>query len=331
MSSAAIETTNMVKRFGDFTAVNNVSLEIKQGEIFGLLGPNGAGKTTTLSMLCTLSTPTSGQATVNGFDVVSKQDSVRKSIGIVFQDPSVDIELTARENLELHGRLYGMPLNKLNERIDYILKLVELDLKADLPLKTFSGGMKRRLEIGRGLLHFPKILFLDEPTIGLDPQTRRKLLEYVRHISQTEHLTIILTTHYMEEAEFLCNRIGIMDHGKIIALGSAEELKDIFGGDVITLETRETGRLKSVLEMEGTVKEIKVFDSHLNAVVQNGSKALPLIIQAAAKAQVHVDSVSLKRPSLEDVFIHYTGHSLREEESSGKDHARHEARVRGMR
>jgi len=317
-----IDIKNLNKKFDDLVAVDNISLEIKDGEIFGLLGPNGAGKTTTISMLSTILTPTSGSATVNGYDIVKDTNNVRKSIGIVFQDPSLDIELTGRENMDFHGRLYGMNGEVRAKKIEEALKLVELESFADKIVKTYSGGMKRRLEIGRGLIHEPNILFLDEPTIGLDPQTRRKLWDYIKNLNKEKKMTMILTTHYMEEADFLCDRIAIIDNGKIIALDTAEKLKGVIGGDVITLETSHAHKLKELLEKTDYIKEVKTFDNKLNVTVDNGSVAIPKIIEMAQKNSININSVSLKRPSLEDVFIHYTGRTIREEEGSAKDSMR---------
>lgn len=221
----AITVENLTKRFGDFTAVNNVSFNVKQGELFALLGPNGAGKSTTIKMLTTLLKPTSGELTLNGHDVTKNKDAVRKSFGIVFQDPSVDIELTAYENMQLHAALYGLPRSEVRERIENLLTLVELWDRRKTQVKRFSGGMKRRLEIARGLLHHPHVLFLDEPTLGLDTQTRNLLWDYVRKMSKVEGMTVFFTTHYLEEAESVADRIGMIDHGELIALGTSKELE----------------------------------------------------------------------------------------------------------
>lgn len=315
----AIEVANLTKKFNGFIAVNNVTLEIAEGEIFGLLGPNGAGKTTIISMLATILRPTSGDAIVWKHDIIKDKDRVRKSIGIVFQDPSLDDELTGMENLDFHGRLYGMDKELRKERIDEVLKLVELEDKANNLVRTYSGGMKRRLEIARGLMHTPKVLFLDEPTIGLDPQTRRRLWDYIKSINREEKLTIILTTHYMEEADFLCNRIAIMDHGKIIALDTAENLKAGLGGDIISLDSSDRDKLKELLEKMSEVKEAKVFHGGLNVTIDNGDKMLPKIIELAQRHKIIINSTMLKHPSLEDVFIHYTGRTIREEEGDGKE------------
>ncbi len=324
-----IKIRNLTKKFGTLTAVNKISLDIEEGEIFGLLGPNGAGKTTTISMLATILKPTGGQATVVGHDIVKEMDGVRRNIGIVFQDPSLDDELTARENMDFHGRLYDMSKQERDERTVELLKLVELEDRADDLVGTFSGGMKRRLEIARGLMHLPKVLFLDEPTIGLDPQTRRKLWDYIKAFNRKEKVTIILTTHYMEEADVLCDRIGIIDHGKIIALDHSEKLKDVLGGDIVTIRVDNSKAMKDLLEKTDYIREIKVFDESINLVTHNGSKAIPKIIQLAQENGITVESATLKRPSLEDVFIHYTGRVIRPEDSdSGKEHMRMRMRMR---
>ena len=317
---AAIEIRNLTKQFNGFTAVDSISLEIKEGELFGLLGPNGAGKTTTLNMLSTLLKPTSGNATVNGFEL-KKQDDVRKSIGLVFQDPSLDDELTGIQNLEMHGRLYHMPAHLRESRIEQVLKLVELEDKAKQKVKTYSGGMKRRLEIARGLMHHPKILFLDEPTLGLDPQTRRNIWEHIEKMNKTEKLTIILTTHYMEEADYLCDRVAIIDHGKIIASDTPENLKNTLGGDVLTLETPNPEGLKDLLKSE-CPGGCHVHDGKLTLAVRDGEKRIPEILRTAARHGVAVNSVNLKKPTLEDVFIHFTGRTIREEEGSPADRMR---------
>src|SRR5450756_19096 len=245
----AIETKDLVKRFEDVEAVKGINLEIEEGELFGLLGPNGAGKTTTISMLCTIVRPTSGSATIYGHDVRKESDTVRGLIGIVFQDPSLDDNLTGRENLDFHGRLYKVPRGEIAGRINDLLELVELSDKADVIVKKYSGGMKRRLEIARGLLHHPKVLFLDEPTLGLDPQTRRHIWEYIGRLNREKQITMILTTHYMDEADQLCDRIAIVDHGKIVAMDTPDNLKHDVGGDVVIMTVPNGGeQLKAKLE-----------------------------------------------------------------------------------
>src|SRR5208282_2001913 len=234
----AVETEGLTKRYGDLLAVDALNLSISEGEIFGLLGPNGAGKTTTLSMLATLLKPTSGTARVNGFDIRSQSADVRRSIGIVFQDPSSDDILTGKENLYLHALMFGVPKEQRQERIDYVLGLVDLRDRANDMVKKYSGGMRRRLELARGLLHNPRILFLDEPTLGLDPQTREHIWHYIENLVETEKVTVIITTHYMEEADRLCDRIAIIDNGHVIALDSPSSLKSKMGGEVVKLQTR---------------------------------------------------------------------------------------------
>jgi len=225
---SAIEVKNLTKEFNGLKAVDNISFEVKEGEIFGLLGPNGAGKTTTIKMLATLLNPTKGEAKVWGFDVLKQKDEVRNSIGIVFQEPALDNRLTGKENLDFHARLYGLDSKTREERIQEVLTLVELKDKTNVLVINYSGGMQRRLEIARGLMHYPKVLFLDEPTLGLDPQTRHRIWEYILYLNQKEKTTIILTTHYMEEADYLCQRVGIIDFGKIVALDTPQNLKNIF-------------------------------------------------------------------------------------------------------
>ena len=314
---SAIKIKNLTKKFGKFVAVDSINLEIKEGELFGLLGPNGAGKSTTLNMLATMMIPTSGSAIVNNIEIVN-QDAIRRSIGVVFQDPSLDDELTGRENLEFHGRMYHMQKDLMINRIEEVLKLVGLEDKAKFQIKTYSGGMKRRLEIARGLMHHPKILFLDEPTLGLDPQTRRGIWDYIQKLNKDDGLTIILTTHYMEEADYLCDRIAIIDHGKIIALDTPENMKNVMGGDVLKIETRESDQLDKILKFDW-IKEKKKFDGYLNVTVVDGGSAIPDIIKASSDAGIKIDSVHMIRPSLEDVFIHYTGRTIREQEADTAD------------
>lgn len=231
-----IETFNLRKEYDGLVALNDLNLQIEEGEIFGLLGPNGAGKTTTLMTLTTLIKPTSGTAEVNGFDIVRQPSSVRKSIGIVFQDPSSDDILTGYENLKLHGMLYSMPVGLREQRIKEVLKLVDLEDRKDDQVKKYSGGMRRRLEIARGLMHHPKVLFLDEPTLGLDPQSRENIWKYIENLSKEEKISLILTTHYMEEVDRLCSRLAIIDKGKVVALDSPSNLKRIIGGDVVVMK-----------------------------------------------------------------------------------------------
>lgn len=328
-SSIAIETLDLTKKYGAFTAVNKISLQIKSGEIFGLLGPNGAGKTTTISMLATLNTPTSGLALVDGINVTEHPLQVRERIGIVFQDPSLDGDLTGRENLDFHGRLYHVPSDERKKRIADVLKLVDLEDKSELQVKTYSGGMKRRLEIARSLLHVPKIIFLDEPTLGLDVQTRRKLWEYIRKLSAEHKITIILTTHYLEEADSLCDRVAIIDRGEIKALDTPQKLKSTMGGDVISIDTHDAKALQKMLETKKVGKQFAHINHTLSFTIEHGAKMIPKIVEWAQDEKIELLSISVKQPSLEDVFVQLTGHAIRQEESNGKDRARQQMKIRG--
>jgi len=275
-----IETNGLTKNFGELVAVDKVSLKIREGEIFGLLGPNGAGKTTLISMLCTILAPSSGTAKVNGHNIIKQPSEVRKSIGIVFQDPSLDDRLTGRENLYIHARLYSVPSAQREKRIDEVLELVELrDRQNDL-VRYYSGGMRRRLELARGLLHYPKVLFLDEPTLGLDPQTRKRVWEYIQQLAKREKITIVLTTHYMEEADLLCDRIAIIDYGKIISLGTPNQLKKFIGGDSIILSVTEKDR--------GLARQVfpnaKEFDGNFALAVKNAEKDIGRILDSGRES-----------------------------------------------
>jgi ABC-2 type transport system ATP-binding protein len=313
----AIRVDGLVKTFDGFTAVDHITFAVREGELFGLLGPNGAGKTTTINMLATLLRPTAGTAAVAGFDVGRDRDAVRKSIGIVFQEPALDGRLTGRENLEFHTMMYGLGKAERRSRIDEVLALVELTEKAALPVDKYSGGMKRRLEIARGLTHRPKVLFLDEPTLGLDAQTRRHIWEYVRKLNKDAGVTIILTTHYMEEADFLCDRVAIMDHGVFAALDTPDRLKDLLGGDVVSLELEgePAGFLEELDRLEW-VKRSKFHDDVLSLTMERGERRIPELVVMAREKGVTVNCVHLRKPSLEDVFLHFTGRTIREQEAS---------------
>jgi ABC-2 type transport system ATP-binding protein len=310
----AIHVENLTRRFGVLVAVDHISFDIGQGEIFGLLGPNGAGKTTTLSMLATMLKPSEGSATVNGIDVERDEDGVRRSIGIVFQDQSLDEELTAWENMDFHGRLYRIPSDVRNQRIDELLKLVELSDRKDDIVKTFSGGMRRRLEIARGLLHHPAVLFLDEPTLGLDPQTRNHLWQYIATLSREKGITIILTTHYMEEADRLCNRVAIIDHGKIIALDTPGNLKDGIGGDVVTIKSTEPAKIVETLK-ESWINRMDTHDGEVVISLRNAEQHLSTIVTLLVSHQIPISSISIHKPTLEDVFLSFTGKSIREQDA----------------
>lgn len=320
-----IETINLTRRFGELVAVDKLNISVDIGEIFALLGPNGAGKTTTISMLCTILKPSSGTAKINGFDIVKQANQVRRSIGIVFQDPSVDDRLTGRENLFMHANLYSVPSSEQKARIDSVLKLVELEDRADDILRTYSSGMRRRLEIARGLIHYPKVLFLDEPTIGLDPQTRDHIWTYIKELKETHNITIVLTTHYMEEADRLSDRVAIIDYGKIVVLDTPAKLKKALQGDVITISTKNAEKLSSVLAEKLQIHQTHVIGNKLELRVQNGEAMLPKVVTTAAENKMNVEAVVLREPSLEDVFLHYTGRAIRVEEGSER---RGEAAIR---
>jgi len=312
----AIETNNLTKRFGNLTAVDKVNLEVDQGEIFGLLGPNGAGKSTFISMLCTILKPSSGTAMVEGYDIIREAADVRRSIGIVFQDPSIDDKLTGMENMELHADLYDVPQDVMYNRIDEVLKLVELEDRASSYVNTYSGGMRRRLEIARSLIHYPKVLFLDEPTIGLDPQSRDHIWNYIRDLKKRENITIILTTHYMEEADKLCDRIAIIDRSRIIALDTPHNLKNELEGETIIIESRDNDLLARRLVIAQLTDNIIKTERELNLTVKNAHTALPRIVELAVSVGVYIDNISIREPDLNDVFMFYTGREIREGGSS---------------
>ena len=308
-----IETNRLTKTYNSVQAVDNLNITVEDGEIFGLLGPNGAGKTTTISMLCTILRPTSGTATVNGFDIVKEPNKVRKSIGIVFQDPSIDDRLTGRENLYMHANLYGVPPSEQSERINRILKLIELEDRADDLMRTYSGGMRRRLELGRGLIHYPKVLFLDEPTVGLDPQTRDHIWRYIKDLKEAQNITVVLTTHYMDEADRLSNRIAIMDYGKIVILNTPRNLKETLEGDVVVVRTNNIDTLSELVTKWLGFNQKQVVEGALEITVPNGEFAMPRIMELATHNNIYVESILLREPNLEDVFLHYTGRNIRED------------------
>lgn len=317
----AVTVEGLTKKFGDFTAVDNISFDIERGEIFGLLGPNGAGKSTTISILATMANPTSGKAFVNGHDIESDEDGVRKSIGIVFQDQSLDDELTAWENMDFHGRLYRIPGDTRRKRTEELLKLVGLDDRKDDLVKTFSGGMRRRLEIARGLLHRPKVLFLDEPTLGLDPQTRNYLWEYIENLNREFGISVIITTHYMDEADRLCDRVGIIDKGRIVALDTPEKLKKSIGGDLISVKSDDYNGKLAGLDRPW-IEYIESYDGFFTIGLSGAEEHLTEIIEALVKTRITISSVSIRKPALEDVFLYYTGKSIRDAEADSKDRMR---------
>ena len=323
MTTDAIRVENLTKKFEDVTAVDGVSFGVPAGELFGLLGPNGAGKTTIINMLSTLLAPTSGRAEVAGFDIAARKDDVRRSIGIVFQEPALESKLTGRENLEFHAMMYGIGKAERRARMAEVLDLVELSDKAGTLVEKYSGGMKRRLEIARGLMHRPQVLFLDEPTLGLDAQTRRHIWDYIRKLNKEGGVTIILTTHYMEEADYLCGRTAIIDHGKFVALDTPDKLKDILGGDVVSLEIEgDPSRLLEALERTAWVKTSKLHDGVLSLTMEKGERRIPELINKAQALGLTVACVNLHKPSLEDVFIHFTGRTIRDKEGGVEERNR---------
>ena len=326
MKNNIIEVKSLSKQFKNLTAVDKVEFAVQEGELFGFLGPNGAGKSTTINMLCTLLRPSSGDATINGYRVTSQSGLVRKSIGLVFQDQSIDEELTALENLKFHANMYGVPRREAVERINSVLSMVELsDRKNDL-VKFYSGGMKRRLEIARGLLHYPRVLFLDEPTIGLDPQTRKHIWEYNYQLKEQENITIFLTTHYMEEAEN-CDRVAIIDHGEIIALDTPDQLKQKVGGDIITVRTKDNKTASAkITERYGV--EPKISKDTMQFEVTHGDE---FIVRFVQDFKDEITSINLHRPTLNDVFLKLTGHAIRDEEASGADRMRSRMKRRRRR
>ena len=306
-----IKTEALTKRYGKLTAVNELNLEVEEGEIFGLLGPNGAGKTTLISMLCTILKPTSGKAWVNGFDIVKESSKVRKSIGIVFQQPSVDDLLTGRENLQMHNLLFEVPKAIRKQRIDEVLSLVNLEKRADDLVNTYSGGMRRRLELARGIMHHPRILFLDEPTLGLDPQTREHIWEYIMDLAEKECTTVMLTTHYMEEAEMLCDRVAIIDYGKIVVLDSPQALKNKIAGDVVKIKQKKPDIEK--LRKLDYVMKAEEKDGLLYISIKDASKHLQDLLANTGP----IELVEVRSGTLNDVFLHYTGREIREAEPEG--------------
>lgn len=331
MSEHIIVTENLTKKFDTLAAVDNITFSVKKGEIFGFLGPNGAGKTTTIKMLTTLLIPTKGSATVSSFDVLKHRDNVRKNIGVVFQEPALDTELTGKENLDYHARMYGISRDMRSTRIKEVLELVDLQDKQDVLVKNYSGGMKRRLEIARGLMHSPNVLFLDEPTLGLDAQTRRAIWKYVKKMNKDEKTTIFLTTHYMDEADFLCDRIGIIDHGKILVIDSINHLKNAIGNDVITLSGSDNEKLIKRLQKEPWINNIENHESFLTLGVEKGEEKIPQIIEIAQSEQIKIQSISVRKPTLDDVFLHYTGRTIRDDETehhTNMDHPRYHERRR---
>lgn len=302
-----IETKALTKTYGRIQAVRGIDLNINKGEIFGMLGPNGAGKTTTIGMLCTIIRPTSGSASIAGYDIMHNPTNVRRNVGIVFQDPTLDTVLTGHENLELHARLYGIPAADRENRIREMLELVDLADRSNDLTRTYSGGMRRRLELARGLLHKPAALFLDEPTLGLDPQTRERIWDYIKKMAEKEQTTVVLTTHYMEEAERVCNRVGIIDHGRIIVLDTPDNLRESMGGDLVIIRAKEPPVEK--IKALPYVTKVQATESAIKITVKEAHSHLAEIISIIPD----VKCVETRVPTLNDVFIRLTGHDIREE------------------
>ena len=318
----AIEVNSLTKQFGDSKAVDNISFAVKEGEIFGFLGPNGAGKSTTMMVLTTLLKPTSGEALVGGYNVVSEAKKVREKIGYVQQEISVDEFLTGRENLYLHARINQIPNNLIKSRIDDVLELVELGEKKDQATLTYSGGMRKRLDIANGLLSRPSVLFLDEPTVGLDIQTRRKIWGYIKKIRKDFGMTIFISTHYMEEADNLCDRIGIIDHGKIQVIDTPKSMKSAIGNEIISFNLvdgkgGQDALIDQISKIE-FVKEVKNKQDLITVFSTKSNEVIPKIFQASTNLEMRINSLTLKQPTLDDVFISYTGHDLRDETENKK-------------
>ena len=307
----AIEVDALVKTYGEVEAVRGVSFSVARGEVFGFLGPNGAGKSTTINVLCTLARPTSGTARVNGFDVVRERDDVRRHIGLVFQDPTLDGQLTATQNLRLHAELYDIDRGAIPARMDQMLEMVDLTDRRDEPVMKYSGGMKRRLEIARGLMHSPRVLFLDEPTIGLDPQTRSAIWRYIRALQESEGTTIFMTTHYMDEAEF-SDRIAIMDRGEIVVLDTPEALKASVGADRVVVGTEDDDAALAALRERFGI-EATIAEGAVTFHVASGEAFVPRLF---AELGVGITSVAVSRPTLDDVFMRFTGTTIRDAEAT---------------
>ena len=308
----AVEVDDLRKRFDEVEAVRGVSFDVHAGEIFGFLGPNGAGKSTTISMLCTLLTPTGGSARVAGYDIAAQRSQVRRSIGLVFQDTTLDDYLTAEENLRFHAELYGVESRLVPARMRQVLEMVGLWERRDGQVMTFSGGMRRRLEIARGFLHSPRVLFLDEPTIGLDPQTRSSIWRYIRDLQRAEEITIFMTTHYMDEAEF-CDRIAIMDQGEIVVLDTPDALKARVGADRVSIHTGDDAAAVRALAATFGI-EAQMAEGAVTFYVPSGEEFVPRLF---AELGVPIASVNVARPTLDDVFMSHTGSTIRDAEDSG--------------
>ncbi|MFC5628914.1 ATP-binding cassette domain-containing protein [Aliibacillus thermotolerans] len=305
-----IEVRNLHKKYKDHHAVKNISFDVKKGEIFGFLGPNGAGKSTTIHMICTMLAPTSGSIMINGYDAVKQKNKVRESIGIIFQENTLDEKLTAWENLMLHCKFYKVPKSERKTRIQEVLEIVDLVHEKNKRVETFSGGMKRRLEIARGLLHYPKVLFLDEPTVGLDPQTRAHIWEYILRLKEKQGITMFLTTHYLDEAE-ISDRIGIMDKGEIITINSPAALKKEIGGDIIELSTAEHQATIATIKKDDNIIDVTDHGDVIHIKVQNSDA---FVTQFIKQLDVPIRTLNIRKPTLNDVFLAFTGENIHKTE-----------------
>jgi len=314
--NSVIEAESLTKEFDGLVAVDHINLSVEQGAVFGFLGPNGAGKTTITKMLCTILNPTSGRAKVCGYDVIQERNKVRECIGIVFQDPCVDKFLTGRENLDFHARMYHMDKEAREKRIAEVLDLLDLKGKENIKISNCSGGIQRRFEVARGFMNHPKVLFLDEPTLGLDIQTRRSLWDYIQMLNEKENTTIILTTHYIEEADYLCHRVAIIDHGKIVAVDRPGKLKEVIGSSLISLQiANEVGDgLTNLLKKVDWIRRIERHNSLLELSIEGKDERMPELVELLAEHGFIITAIDLHQPSLEDAFLHYTGRTIREEE-----------------
>jgi len=327
-----IEVGSLTKEFDGLVAVDHINLNIKRGEVFGFLGPNGAGKTTVIKMLCTILNPTSGGVKVCGYDVMRERNNVRECIGVVFQDSCIDKFLTGRENLDFHARMYHMDSTTRKKRIAEVLNLLDLRGREDVKISDCSGGIQRRFEVARGFMNHPEVLFLDEPTLGLDIQTRRNLWGYIQMLNEREGVTIILTTHYIEEADYLCHRVAIIDYGKIAALDKPEKLKEVVGSSLISLQIANEPQeeLTSLLKELDWVKKIDRHNSCLELSIKGRDERMPELVELLTEHGFIISSIDLHQPSLEDAFLHYTGTTIREEEGNLKE-ARRTSRARRRR
>ncbi len=319
--NSIIEIESLTKEFNGFVAIDHISLNIKEGEIFGFLGPNGAGKTTITKILCTILNPTSGSVKVCGYDVTREKDRVREYIGIVFQDSCIDRFLTGKENLDFHARMYHMNRKTREERITEVLELLDLKGKENIRISDCSGGIQRRFEVARGFMNHPKVLFLDEPTLGLDIQTRRSLWDYIRMLNEQEGTTILLTTHYIEEAAYLCHRVAIIDQGKIVAVDTPENLKGVVGSSLLSLQiaNSDDNNLVNSLKELAWIKKVEVRNGSLEMSIEGGDERIPQLVEFADEHGFIITAIDLRQPSLEDAFLHYTGMTIREEEGDTKE------------